>query len=60
MFSAQYYDAVMILAQAMEAAGSSDPKVFKDELAKVKNYPGVSGQTSFGLIVNRLRVQCSC
>lgn len=47
MFSAQYYDAVMILAQAMEATGSSDPKVFKDELAKVKNYPGVSGQTSF-------------
>lgn len=47
MFSAQYYDAVMILAQAMETAGSSDPKVFKDELAKLKDYPGVSGQTSF-------------
>lgn len=47
MFSAQYYDAVMILAQAMEAAGSSDPKVFKEELAKLKDYPGVSGQTSF-------------
>ena len=39
MFSAQYYDAVMIIAQAMEKAQSSDPKVFKDELAKLKDYP---------------------
>jgi len=47
MFSAQYYDAVMIIAQAMEKAQSSDPKVFKDELAKLKDYPGVSGNTTF-------------
>ncbi len=47
MFSAQYYDAVMIIAQAMEKAGSSDPKVFKDELAKLEDYPGVSGKTTF-------------
>lgn len=47
MFSAQYYDAVMILAKAMEDAGSSDPKVFKNELAKLKDYPGVSGNTTF-------------
>ncbi|MEA1960136.1 MAG: ABC transporter substrate-binding protein [Bacillota bacterium] len=47
MFSAQYYDAVMILADAMEQSGSSDPAVFKDELAKLKDYPGVSGQTTF-------------
>ncbi len=47
MFSAQYYDAVMIIAQAMEKAKSSDPKVFKAELAKLKDYPGVSGKTSF-------------
>lgn len=47
MFAAQYYDAVMILAQAMEKAKSSDPKVFKDELAKLKDYPGVSGNTTF-------------
>lgn len=47
MFSAQYYDAVMIIAQAMEKAKSSDPKVFKAELAQLKDYPGVSGKTTF-------------
>ncbi len=47
MFSAQYYDAVMILADAMEATNSADPKVFKEELAKLKDYPGVSGNTTF-------------
>lgn len=47
MFSAQYYDAVMILAKAMKDANSSDPSVFKDELAKLKDYPGVSGNTTF-------------
>lgn len=47
MFSAQYYDAVMILAKAMEDAGSADPKVFRNELAKLKDYPGVSGNTTF-------------
>jgi branched-chain amino acid transport system substrate-binding protein len=47
MFSAQYYDAVMILAKAMEDAKSTDPSVFKNELAKLKDYPGVSGNTTF-------------
>lgn len=47
MFSAQFYDAVMILAQAMEKAGSADPQVYKAELAKLKDYPGVSGNTTF-------------
>jgi len=46
MFSAQYYDAVMILAKAMEDAKSADPKVFKAQLAKLKDYPGVSGKTT--------------
>lgn len=47
MFSAQYYDAVMILAKAMEDANSTDPSVFKDKLAELKDYPGVSGNTTF-------------
>ena len=47
MFSAQYYDAVMILAKAMIEANSTDPKVYKDELAQLKDYPGVSGNTTF-------------
>lgn len=47
MFSAQFYDAIMILAKAMTDANSSDPQVFKAELAKLKDYPGVSGNTTF-------------
>lgn len=46
MFSAQYYDAVMILAKAMTDAKSTDPTEFKAELAKLKDYPGVSGNTT--------------
>lgn len=46
MFSAQFYDAVMILAKAMEESKSTDPSVFKDQLAKLKDYPGVSGNTT--------------
>ncbi|WP_242848825.1 ABC transporter substrate-binding protein [Syntrophomonas palmitatica] len=48
MFAAQYYDAVMILKKVMEDSKSSDPKVFKNELAKLKDYPGVSGNTTIG------------
>jgi branched-chain amino acid transport system substrate-binding protein len=47
MFSAQYYDAVYIIADAMERSGSADPTVYRDELAQLKDYPGVSGQTTF-------------
>ncbi len=47
MFSAQYYDAVMIIAKAMTDANSTDPSVYKEELVKLKDYPGVSGVTTF-------------
>ncbi|MGE5380048.1 MAG: ABC transporter substrate-binding protein [Methylocystaceae bacterium] len=47
MFSAQYYDALMIVAQAMERAKSTDPKVYRAEMAKTKDFPGVSGVTTF-------------
>ncbi len=47
MFSAQYYDAVYILADAMTKANSDDPTVYKDVLAQLKDYPGVSGNTTF-------------
>ena len=47
MFSAQYYDAVKIIAAAMEKSGSADPTVYRDELAQLRDYPGVSGQTTF-------------
>lgn len=47
MFSVQYYDALYILKQAMEKAGSIDPQVYQKEMLKVKDFPGVSGVTTF-------------
>jgi branched-chain amino acid transport system substrate-binding protein len=46
LFDAQGYDGVMMLADAMKRANSTDPKVFKAELAKTKNFKGVSGTIS--------------
>ncbi len=43
LFDAQGYDAVMMLADAIKRANSADPKVFKSELAKTRNFKGVSG-----------------
>lgn len=47
MFVAQGYDAVMILAEAMEKAKSAEPAKYRDALAQTKDYPGVSGNTTF-------------
>ena len=46
VYDAQGYDAVMLLADAMKRSGSLDPKLFKDALAKTKNFVGVSGTIS--------------
>jgi len=46
LFDAQGYDAVKLLADSMTRANSVDPKVFKDTLAKTKNFAGVSGTIS--------------
>ncbi len=43
VFDAQGYDAVMLLADAIKRANSADPRVFKGELAKTRNFKGVSG-----------------
>lgn len=48
LFSVQGYDAVKMLAEAMERANSADPGKFKDELAKTSNYNGVSGNITIG------------
>lgn len=47
LFSAQGYDAVMMIAKAITDAKSADPAVFKDTLAKTSNYQGVSGTITF-------------
>lgn len=48
LFSVQGYDAVLLLAEAMTKANSSDPGKFKDEMAKIADFKGVSGTTTIG------------
>jgi branched-chain amino acid transport system substrate-binding protein len=43
LFDAQGYDGVMMIADAIKRANSTDPKVFKDAMASTKNFQGVSG-----------------
>jgi len=47
LFVAQGYDAVKIIAEAIKKANSADPTVFKAALAQTKDFPGVSGNTTF-------------
>lgn len=51
LFSAQGYDAVMMVADAIKAANSADPSVYKEKLAQTKDWKGVTGTIS--LDVNR-------
>jgi branched-chain amino acid transport system substrate-binding protein len=46
MFAAIAYDSISILANAIEKAGT-DRKAIRDELAKTKNYVGMTGKISF-------------
>ena len=46
-YSAQGYDAVKILAAAIERAGNSDSAALADHLRGLKNWPGVVGYHSF-------------
>ncbi len=39
-FSAESYDAAALMLLAMQAAGSSDPKTYKDKVMEVANAPG--------------------
>lgn len=41
------YDTMMILARAIEAAGSVDPDAIVKQVLALKDYPGVSGATTF-------------
>lgn len=42
--SAAGYDAAKILVKALESAAEISPKGIRDELAKIKDYPGVTGK----------------
>jgi len=47
-FAAQSYDALKIMATALEASGSNtDRKKLRDSLAVIKDFPGVTGKFSF-------------
>ena len=45
-FAANSYDAMKIIAQALEVCGT-DTNCIKDEIYKIKDYPGMGGLTTF-------------
>ncbi|HEY1587139.1 MAG TPA: branched-chain amino acid ABC transporter substrate-binding protein, partial [Polyangia bacterium] len=47
VYAPYVYDAVELLATAMEKAGSSDPAKYLPVLAKTTGYKGVTGTISF-------------
>lgn len=47
VFSANAYDALMLLAQAIQSCDGDRPPCMRDYLYGVHDYPGVSGLTSF-------------
>jgi branched-chain amino acid transport system substrate-binding protein len=47
LFDAQGYDAVVILAEALKRAQSTESAKFRDEVAKTQDYSGVSGTITF-------------
>ncbi len=46
MFAANAYDSMKIVAQALEKSGN-DREALKTEMAAIKDYPGITGKTSF-------------
>ena len=46
-YSAQGYDAVKLLAAAIEQANSTDPSLIAEQLHKFKDWPGVAGYHTF-------------
>lgn len=47
MFAAQAYDAAMILLTAIKNAGGVGGEAHQKEMLKIKDYPGITGSTSF-------------
>ncbi|MBC7576453.1 MAG: ABC transporter substrate-binding protein [Tardiphaga sp.] len=41
------YDAVMVLAQAIKNAGSTDPQKIREAIVAIKKYPGAEGEYNF-------------
>jgi branched-chain amino acid transport system substrate-binding protein len=47
VYAPYVYDSIMVMAAAMEKAGSSDPAKYLPELAKTAGYQGVTGTIAF-------------
>ncbi len=47
MFAAVAFDAIGLMADAIERAGSTDRGAIRDALANTKDYPGVTGKINF-------------
>jgi branched-chain amino acid transport system substrate-binding protein len=47
LYAPYVYDAVMVMAEAMQKAGSSDPAKYLPVLAKTEGYKGVTGTITF-------------
>lgn len=47
------YDAVYLIAEAIKNGGSDEPEKVRIELAKIKDFPGVSGKITFDETRNR-------
>lgn len=45
-FAALGYDAYMVIMEAIEKAGSADPKAIRDELAQIEGFVGATGNIS--------------
>jgi len=55
------YDVVNIAAQALRASGEITPDIIKQALYAIKNYPGVTGKTTFdsnGDVAKKLQMMC--
>lgn len=55
MFAAQAYDAAKILLEAMARAKSTDGPAIQAEMMKTKDFPGITGNTSFTSVGDALK-----
>ena len=47
VFAALAYDSALLVAKAIEDAGSADPAKIAEAMAKIKGFKGVSGEVTF-------------
>ena len=55
VFAALAYDSTLLVAKAIEDAGSADPAKIAEAMAKIKGFKGVSGEVTFNEEHNPIR-----